>query len=77
MKRKIPYYVYDYILIIIMEITLKMTIEHLLQVLPFYRNLRDIEVSFVCKLHNNTQLVTSHCILMSLAKYGCKNKKPY
>ena len=54
-----------------------MTIEHLLQVLPFYRNLRDIEVSFVCKLHNNTQLVTSHCILMSLAKYGCKNKKPY
>ena len=41
-----------------------------------YRNLRDIEVALICKLHNDTQLVTSHCV-MSFEEYGGKNKKPY
>ncbi len=53
-----------------------MTVERLLQFFPMYRNLRDIEVGLICKLYNDTQLVTSHCIL-SFKKYGCKNKKPY
>ncbi len=57
------------------ERTLKMTTELLLQFFPIYRNLRDIDVGLICKLHD-TQLVTSHCI-MSFEKYGGKNKKPY
>ncbi len=58
------------------ERTLKMTTELLLQFFPIYRNLRDNEVALICKLHNDTQLVTSHC-LMSFEKYGGKTKKPY
>ncbi len=40
-----------------------MTTEHLLQFFPIYRNLRDIEVALIYKLHNDTQLVTSHYIM--------------
>ncbi len=38
---------------------LKMTVEHLLQFFPIYRNLQDIEVGLICKLHNDAQLVMS------------------
>ena len=31
-----------------------------------YRNLRDIEVILICKLHNDAQPVTSHCIIIKV-----------
>ncbi len=47
-----------------LERTLKMAVEHLLQFFfPVYCNLRDIKACLICKLHNDTQLVMSHCIL--------------
>ena len=55
---------------------LKMTAEQFLQFFHIYdRNLRDIQVALICKLHDDAQLVMSHCI-MSFEKYGRKNKKP-
>ena len=31
---------------------------------PMYRNVRDIEIGLICKLHNDAQRVTSHCIMI-------------
>ncbi len=34
------------------------------RVFPILRNQRDIEVGLICKLHNDAQLLTSHCIMV-------------
>ena len=40
-----------------------MIVERFLQFFHIYRNVRDTEVGLIYKLHNNIQLVTSHCIM--------------
>ncbi len=44
-----------------------MTVKHLLQFFPVCRNLRDIQIELICKLHNTTKPVTSHCIMSCLS----------
>ena len=58
-----------------LERTLKMTVEQLLQFFPMYRNLRDIEVGLICKLHNDAQPL-SYTILLEevLAEKKCPQK---
>ena len=70
MKRKIRVFYYDFIVKNFKSDSRTPFTEFF----RIYRNIRDIEVSLTCTLHNTTQLVTSHC-LTSFEKYGSNNKK--
>ena len=51
------------LLLIMVSRTYKMTVEQLLLFFHICCNLRDILFALMCKLHNDTQQVMSHCIV--------------